>query len=78
VASGRFNVLEAKTPGFKGPRVVDSSGIPTHPDNQTVIKERIYLDKTADTLTDEVTLIDHAFTRPLTVTRKFKREPKVA
>lgn len=41
-------------------------------------KERICLDKTAGTLNDEVTLIDHAFTRPSTVTRKFKREPKVA
>jgi hypothetical protein len=76
--SGRFAVLEVETRGFKGPRVVDSSGIPTHPDNQTVIKERIYLDRAADTLNDEVTLIDHAFTRPWTVTRKFKREPKVA
>jgi hypothetical protein len=75
---GRFNVLEVKTRGFKGPCVVDSSGIPAHPDNQTVIKERIYLDKTADILNDEVTLIDHAFTRPWTVTRKFKRQPKVA
>ena len=52
--------------------------MPTDSDNQTVVKERIYLDQAADTLNDEVTLIDHAFTRPWTVTRKFKREPKIA
>jgi hypothetical protein len=77
-ASGRFRALEVETRAFKGPRVVDSSGIPTDSDNQTVIKERIYLDQAAETLNDEVTLIDHAFTRPWTVTRKFKREPKIA
>jgi hypothetical protein len=76
--SGRFNALEVETRGFKGPRVVENTGIPIHADSQTVIKERISLDQAAGTLNDEVTLIDHAFTRPWTVTRKFKREPKEA
>jgi|SRR6266700_3653120 len=77
--SGRYDTLEVETRGFRGPRVVDSSGIPLHPDNQTVVKERISLDKSAaDALNDEVTLIDHAFTRPWTVTRKYRRDPKQA
>jgi hypothetical protein len=76
--SGRFHALEVETRGFKGPRVVENTGIPIHADSQTIIKERISLDQAAGTLNDEVTLIDHAFTRPWTVTRKFKREPKEA
>ena len=54
----------------KGPRAYDTSGLPLHADNQTVVKERIYLDKTnPDVLNDEITTIDHALTRPWTVTK---------
>ena len=74
--SGRFTVLEVETRGFKGPRAYDTSGLPLHRDNQTVIKERIYLDKAdANILYDEITTIDHALTRPWTVTRKYQRDP---
>jgi hypothetical protein len=77
--SGRFEALEIETRGFKGPRLIDNTGIPLHRDNQTVIKERISLDKAdPDLLHDEVTLIDHAFTRPWTVTRNFRRAAKPA
>ena len=63
-----------ETRGMKGPRVFDSTGIPLHRDNETVVKERIYLDKANhDVLIDEVTTIDHALTRPWTVTRKYGR-----
>jgi len=76
---GRYDVLEVETRGFKGPRIIDSTGIPTHADNQSVIKERIRLDPTnADILQDEITTIDNALSRPWTVTRKYKREPKAA
>jgi hypothetical protein len=76
---GRFDTLEVETRGFKGPRIIDNTGVPLHLDNQTVIKERISLDKTdANLLHDEVTLIDHAFTRPWTVTRNFRRDRKAA
>src|SRR5262252_7075938 len=55
--------------GFKGPRAIDISGIPLHQDDQTVIKERISLDKTDhNLLRDEITVIDNALTRPWTVT----------
>jgi len=75
-SAGRFNVLEVETRGFKGPRAYDTSGLPLHRDNQTVIKERIYLDKAdANILYDEITTIDHALTRPWTVTRKYQRDP---
>jgi hypothetical protein len=74
--TGRFNVLEVETRGFKGQRSYDTSGLPLHADNQSVIKERIYQDK-ADPkiLYDEITVIDNALTRPWTVTRKYERDP---
>jgi hypothetical protein len=72
---GRYNVLEVETRDMKGPRLMDASGIPTHVDNQTVVKERIFLDKTdANVLHDEVTTIDDAFTRSWTVTRTYHRQ----
>jgi len=74
--TGTYNVLEVETRGFKGPRAYDTSGLPLHADNQSVIKERIYLDKTnANILYDEITVIDNALTRPWVVTRKFERDP---
>jgi hypothetical protein len=77
--AGRFDVLEVETRGFKGPRVFDNTGIPLHQDNATVIKERIYLDKAKpDILRDEVTVIDHALTRPWTVVRSYQREANPA
>jgi hypothetical protein len=75
-ASGQFNVLEVETHGFKGPRVYDASGIPLHADNQSVIKERIFLDKADhNVLHDEITTIDHALTRPWTVIKNYRRNP---
>jgi hypothetical protein len=74
--SGRYDTLEVETRHLKGPRTYDASGIPFHKDNQTVVKERIYLD-TADRnqLHDEITVIDHALTRPWTVIRTYRRNP---
>jgi hypothetical protein len=71
---GRFEMLEVETRDVKGPRAFDASGIPLHADNQTVIKERIYLDKAnSNILHDEVTTIDHALTRPWTVIKSYHR-----
>jgi hypothetical protein len=51
--------------------------MPLHKDGQTVVKERIYLDKAnPDILHDEVTTFDHALTRPWTVTKTMHRERK--
>lgn len=72
---GRYDVLEVETRGFRGPRAFDSSGIPLHEDNETVVKERFYLDKAdRNVLHDEVTVFDHALTRPWTVTKSYRRE----
>jgi len=43
--SGRFDVLEVETRSIKGPCVMDSTGLPLHKDNQTIVKERMYLDE---------------------------------
>ena len=74
---GGFDALLVETRGIRGPRSYDSSGMPFHRDGQTVIKERIYLDKAdAGVVHDEITTIDHALTRPWTVTRSYHRVPK--
>jgi hypothetical protein len=71
---GRYDVLEVETRGLKGPRVFDATGIPLHADNETVIKERIYLDKAnPDLLHDDITTIDHALTRPWLVKKTYRR-----
>jgi hypothetical protein len=72
---GRYDTLEVETRYFKGPRAFDAAGIPLHPDNQTVVKERIHWNKNdPDSLTNEITTIDNALTRPWTVTKKYVRE----
>jgi hypothetical protein len=72
---GRYDALEVETRNFKGPRVFESTGLPLASDNQTIVKERIYLDRdNKDTLHDEVTTIDHALTRPWTVDRIYLRQ----
>jgi hypothetical protein len=74
-ADGRRNLLEVETRNMKGPRDFDTTGLPVHVDNQTVVKERIYLDAAnPNILHDEVTTIDHALTRPWTVTKSYRRE----
>jgi len=74
---GRYDTLTVETRGMKGPRTFDASGIPLHGDNETVVKERIFLDKTnPNILRDEITTTDHALTRPWTVTRSYRRERK--
>jgi hypothetical protein len=73
---GRYDELRVETRGpFKAPRAFDSSGIPLHADNETVVHERIFLDKAdANVLHDEVTVEDHALTRPWTVMKTYRRE----
>jgi hypothetical protein len=71
---GRYDLLEVETRNLKGPRAFDASGIPLHADNQTVVKERIYLDTAnSNVLHDEVTTIDNALTRPWTVIKNYQR-----
>ncbi len=71
---GKYDVLEVETRHLKGPRALDPAGTPTHADNELIIKERIYFDKAVpEFLHDEITLIDHAYTRPWTVLKTYRR-----
>jgi hypothetical protein len=75
---GKYDTLEVETRNFKGPRTYENSGLSLHADNQSVIKERIYLDKAnPDLLHDEITSIDHALTRPWTVVKTYRRERNI-
>ena len=72
---GRYRALEVETRNFTGPRALESTGLPLHRDNETVVHERIFLDPgNNDILHDVVTTIDHAFTRPWTVDKTYVRE----
>jgi hypothetical protein len=73
-ADGRFDTLIVETRAMKGPHAYDNSGIPFHKDDQAVVKERIYADKSNPNLIHaDITTIDHALTRPWTVKRSFRR-----
>ncbi len=79
--NGRFDELDVETRAFRGLRTLDSSAIPLHQDNQSILKERFFSDKAdGDVLHDEITVIDHAFTRPWTVMKDYRRanEPRPA
>jgi len=72
---GTYDTLEVETRNMRGPRLFDSSGIPLAKDNETVVKEKIYLDKAdPDILRNEITTYDHALTRPWTVSRFYRRD----
>ena len=71
---GHYNALEVETRQFKGPRAYDTTGLPLHSDNQTIVKERIYFNKAdPNVFYDDVTTIDHALTKPWTVTKTYRR-----
>jgi len=73
---GKYDALEIETRFLKNPRGYDISGLPFHKDGQTIIKERIYLDKAdRNKLYDEITVIDHAMTRPYSKTQTAARNP---
>jgi hypothetical protein len=73
---GKYDVLEVETRFLKNPRGYDTSGLPFHSDGQTRITERIHLDKAdPNTLIDEITVFDHAMTRPYAKIQKATRNP---
>jgi hypothetical protein len=72
---GHATRLAVETRGLRGPRSYDSSGIPLHADNRTVVTERMSLDPAnPDILYDEMTVRDDALTRPWSVKRTYRRE----
>jgi len=77
-SAGRLDTLEVETRHLKGPRIFDQSGTPMADDNETVIKERFFLDKTnPNILHNEMTTTDNALTRPWTATKNYRRLPEV-
>jgi hypothetical protein len=72
---GTYDVLEVETRGpFKGTRTYDSSGLPLHFDNDSTIKERIFIDKNEpNMMRNTITVFDRALTRPWTVTKSYRR-----
>ena len=74
---GIYDVLEVETRGpFRGPRAYDATGLPLHFDNESTFKERFHLDKSdPNKLHDEITVFDHALTRPWSVDKTFLRNP---
>jgi hypothetical protein len=74
---GVYDVLEVETRGpFKGPRAYDATGLPLHFDNESTFKERFHLDKNdPNLLHEEITVFDHALTRPWSVDKTYRRSP---
>ena len=73
---GRYDTLVVETRGIKGPRTFEMTGLPLHQDNQTIVTERIYPDKSdPNLLHNEITTFDNALTRPWTVIKDYRRTP---
>src|SRR5262245_27510127 len=71
---GIYDVLEAETRYFKGPRAYDATGLPLAFDNQSVFKERFFIDKADPNLLHVLTtVLDNALTRPWTSDRQYRR-----
>ena len=55
-------------------RINDASGIPLHADDETVIHERIYLDKAdRNLLCNDMTILDSVLTEPWKVRQSYRR-----
>jgi hypothetical protein len=75
---GKYDELDIETRNIRGPRVWDQAGMPMARDNQAIVKERIFLDRShKDVLHDEFTTFDHSLTRPWTATRNFRRDRRM-
>ena len=74
---GKYDVLEVETRcPQRAARFTIHRACRFTSDGQTIIKERIYLDKAdRNVLYDEITVIDHAMTRPYSKTQKAFRNP---
>jgi hypothetical protein len=72
--NGKYDALDVETRYLKGPRAFESTGLPLAKDNDTVILERFYLDKShPDTMWDDITVLDHALTHPWTLHKQAVR-----
>ena len=75
-ATANTTCSRSRPASCKNPRGYDTTGIPFHDDDKTVIKERIYLDKAdRNILWIEITVIDNALTRPYSKKQRANRDP---
>jgi hypothetical protein len=75
---GRFDTLEVETRNIRGPKTWDQTGMPLADDSDTIITERLSLDKSnPDVLINEMTTTDNSLTRPWSVVKKYRRERDV-
>ena len=71
---GKYDVLEAESRYFKGPRAFDASGLPLAFDNQSIFKERFFIDRADKNILHVLTTVyDNALTRPWTSDRRYRR-----
>ena len=71
---GRYDTLEVETRNIRGPKTWDQTGMPMADDNEAVIKERIYLDRSnRDLMRNEMTAVDNSLTRPWSVLKTYRR-----
>jgi hypothetical protein len=76
---GRYDTLEVETRHVRGPRTWDQSGMPMADDDDGVITERLYLDRSdPNILHNDVTTIDNSLTRPWSVNKAYRRLDKVS
>jgi hypothetical protein len=72
---GRYSTLDVETRGpFKGPRAYDATGLPLAFDNESIFREHFHVDRN-NILHNEITVIDHALTRPWSVDKTFRHNP---
>jgi hypothetical protein len=77
-ASGRYDTLEIETRFLRGPRTWDQSGLPTASDDEGVIKERLYLDKSnPEIMHNDMTTMDNSLTRPWSTIKNYRRVQNV-
>ena len=72
---GRYDLLEVETRGFKGPRVTTPPACRSP--RQPVDHQGAHLSRQgrSEHVHDEITVIDHALTRPWTVDKTYVRDP---
>jgi hypothetical protein len=76
--SGRYDTLEIETRFLRGPRTWDQSGLPTASDDEGVIKERLYLDRSnPEIMHNDMTTIDNSLTRPWSTIKSYRRTQNV-
>ncbi len=75
---GRYDTLEVETRNIRGPKLWDQTGMPMADDNEAVITERLYLDKSnPNILRNEMTTTDNSLTRPWSVLKSYRRSKDV-